>query len=81
MKWGTISATRHLMGQQQSKTMASGKLSKQKRCTKRARCVPLPLSVSANFKLCCFLPFLCQNYFFLGGGVEGLAHWMCHTSP
>ena len=38
VKWGTSSATRRLTGQQQSKTMASGKLSKEKRCTVRVRC-------------------------------------------
>ena len=40
VKWGTNSATQHLTGQQQSKTMASGKLLKSKKmhgvCTVRA---------------------------------------------
>ena len=32
VKWGTSSATRHLTGQQQSRTMVFGTLSEQKRC-------------------------------------------------
>ena len=43
VKWGTSSATRYLTGQQQSKTMASGKLCKYRkdaRCAHSARRSP-----------------------------------------
>ena len=42
VKWGTRSATWCRMGQQQSRRMVSSKMTEEKWCTMRARCVPLP---------------------------------------